>query len=129
MLLWIPIQRGGLLPTLAIALAACAAQAAIELAAGFAVYRLSPPNAQWPGLLTLALTLPSLTFVSYRAARARQGAATMIAGVAIVALLGQLLFSTASGQGFPGGIMAALVVMPSLAMTGGSLALAQRRSA
>ena len=129
MLLWIPIQRGGFLPTLGIALAACAVQATIELAAGFTVYSMFPPDARWPRLLTTALTLPSLTFVSYRAARARPGAATVVAGLAVVTLLGQLLLAARAGGGMPGGLLAALVIVPSLALTGGSLALALARRA
>jgi hypothetical protein len=125
-LLWIPIQRGGLLPTLGIAFAACAAQATLELAAGFAVYSWFPPDAPWPRLMTLTVTLPSLLFVSYRAARACPGAATVVAGVAVLTLLGQLLLASQSGHGMPDGLLAALVIVPSLALTGGSLALARR---
>lgn len=125
MLLWIPIQRGGLLPTLWIALAACAAQATIELAVGFAVFSVSPPDARWPRLLTVALTFPSLTFVSYRAGRARPGAPTMVAAVAVVMLFGQLLLGIRTGRGVPGGILLALLIVPLLALIGGSLALAR----
>ena len=125
MLVWIPIQRGGLLTTVGVALAACAAQAVIELAAGFAVYSVFPPDARWPSLMTVVLTLPSLTFVSYRATRARPGASTLVAGVGVVALLGQILLAAHAGRAVPVGMLAALMIVPSLALLGGSLALAR----
>lgn len=125
--LWLPIQRSGWRSTLGVALAACAMQAAIELTTGFAVHELSPPDAQWPGVLTLVVTLPSLILLSYHATRIRPGASAALATVAAFAILVQLLLAEGAGRGMPLGSLSGLVVGPSMAFTGGFLALKQRQ--
>jgi hypothetical protein len=74
-------------------------------------------------VLTLIVTIPSLTFLSYQATRIRPGAATALAAVAAFAVVVQLLLAAKAGQGMPLGTLAALVVGPSMALTGGLLAL------
>jgi hypothetical protein len=125
--LWLPIQRSGWPSTVGVALAACAIQAAVEVTTGFAAHELSPPEAKWPGVLTLAVTLPSLTLLSYQATRLRSGAATALPAVALLAIVVQLLLGAKAGRVMPLGTLAALVVGPSVAFTGGFLALKRRQ--
>jgi hypothetical protein len=125
-LLWLPIQRGGWPSTVGVAFAACALQAGIEIAAGVTAHRLSPPDAQWPAILTLGVTLPSLTLVSYQANRIRPGAATALAAIGVLAVGAQLILATATGHGLLPGTVAALVVVPATVLTAGSWGLRAR---
>lgn len=124
--LWLPVERGGWRSTLAVALAACALQAAIELTAGFAAYEWTPPDAQWPTTLTLVVTLPSLTLLSYKATLIRPGASTAFAAVGTLAIGVRLVLAAVAGRELPFGTIAALVVVPVLVTGGGFFAL--RRS-
>lgn len=123
-LVWLPIQRSGWLPTVGIALAACAIQASVEVTTGLAVRQLSPPDAQWSVVLALAVTLPSLMFLSYQATRICPGAATAVPAVAAFAILVQLVLTASADREIPLGVqVASLVVGPSIAFMGGALSL------
>jgi hypothetical protein len=121
-LLWLPIRRSGWLATFGVACTACVIQAGIELIVGFTVYQLSPAAAWWPAAIGLAVTLASLLTVSRLAARIRPGSATAVAVIAGCVLLGRVLHAAVAGQQVPLGTLAALVVVPALAFTGGALA-------
>jgi len=126
-LVLLPIRRSGWPSTLGIALAACVIQAVVELMTGYVVRALSPPDAQWASAVALAVTLTSLTLLSYGAANVRPGAAIALAGVAALALGIQLLLAAQSGRGMPLGTLVALVIVPTMALTGGFLSLRGRR--
>lgn len=126
-LLWTPVRRGGWLPTLGAAVGACAVQAMIELATKFAILSLFPPDAWWPAVVTLVVTLPSLAFLSYLATRICPGAATMLTALVAIAVVIQLIVKNGHGMTF-WTQLAALFVGPSMAFTGGVLSLKTRRS-
>jgi hypothetical protein len=58
-------------------------------------------------MLTLSVTLPSFTFLSYRANRMRPGAATALAAIGTFAVGLQLVLAATMGRGLPPGKMAA----------------------
>jgi hypothetical protein len=126
-LLWTTVRRGGWLPTLGVALGACAVQAMIELTAKFAIVGLFPPDARWPAVLTLVVTLPSLMLLSFLATRIRPGAATMLTALIVLAVVIQLTVKNGLGLTF-WTRFASLFVGPSIAFTGGVLSLKTRRS-
>ena len=70
-------------------------------------------------MLTLSVTLPSLTLLSYQASRMCPGAATALAAIGIFAVGLQLVLAATMGRGLPPGKMAALVVVPWVALKGG----------
>jgi hypothetical protein len=121
-LLWLTMQRGGCIATVGVAVAACAVQAAIELGVGFGLYLISSPGTRWAQALSATLTLPALVFVSRQAARIRPGAAIALAIIAACVLFTRAAFLAAAGQPVPVVNLAALVVVPALALTGGILA-------
>jgi hypothetical protein len=121
--LWLPIQRGGWKSTFGVALAACAAQAAIEVTTRFAMYQLPLPDAWWAPL-SLVVTLPCLMFLGYRATRVRPGAATALPAVIAFGIVMQLLLAAWADAGIPLATqVASLVVAPSVALAGGVLSL------
>jgi len=123
--LWLSIRRAGW-ATLGVALGACALQAGIEVTIKLAVLTFGA-GAPWPAALSLLVTLPSLTLLSYVATRMRPGAATAMAAVIVFVVLVQLSVKVGSGLPF-GTQMAALVIGPTMAFTGGVLSLRTRRS-
>jgi hypothetical protein len=123
---WLPIRRGGAVATFAVALTVCSLQAAIELTTGFAVIELLPADAIWAPALALAVTLPSLVFLTYVGTRFRPGAATAVALVAAAAITGQLLLTAEAGRDMPLGTVASLVIAPSMAFVGGFLSSSTR---
>jgi hypothetical protein len=123
--LWLPVRRGGWVPTLGVALGACAIQAMIELTTKFAIVGLFHPDARWPAFITLMVTLPSLTLLSYLAARIRPGAATMLTAIIVFAVVLQLVVKDDHGMTF-WAQLATLFVGPSVAFTGGVLSLRTR---
>lgn len=125
-LLWRPVARSGWRSTIGVALVACAMQAVVELGAGFAVHGLSPTGAQWPAAASLVVTLPALVGLSYRASRIRPGASIVLAMVAAVAIAAQALLTVGAGRGLPLTTLAGLFVCPTMALTGGFLALRPR---
>jgi hypothetical protein len=102
-------------------------QAMIELTTKFAIVGLLPPDARWPAFLTLAVTLPSLTLLSYQATRIRPGAATMLTAVVVFAVVLQLTVKRRHGMTF-WTQLATLFVGPSMAFMGGVLSLKARHS-
>jgi hypothetical protein len=126
-LLWLPIRRSGCSDTFGVALGACTMQAVIEVTTKFATLELSPPNAPWPPVLTLVVTLPSLTLLSYLATRIRPGAATALTAIVVVAVVVQLIVKAGHDMPFWTQLVA-LVVGPSAAFTGGVLSLKTRHS-
>ena len=125
--LWLPTRRGGWLATWSVALTACAMQIAIEVTTGFAIHRFAPVDAQWPKVVVIVITLASLTCVSFEAARIRPGAATALAGLAVCFITFQLAVAAQVGRGLPVGMLAALVVAPVMALTGGFLSSRARQ--
>jgi hypothetical protein len=123
--LWLPVRRGGWLPTVGVALGVCAVQAMIELTTKFAVVGLFPSDSRWPAILTLAVTLPSLALLSYMATRIRSGAATMLTVVVVFAVVVQLAVKDGFGMTM-WSQLATLVVGPSMAFTGGVLSMKTR---
>jgi hypothetical protein len=123
-LLWISVRRGGL-TAVGVAIGACIVQAAVELTCKAAISSLFAPDAHLPGFLTLIVGLPSLIFVSYLAARIRDGAAIAMAGLIVIAVLVQLMMKTGGDLLFWNQIVA-LVVGPSAAFTGGVISLRTR---
>lgn len=121
-LLWLPVRRGGLVSTAAVGLAACAVQAGVEVATGFALTTVAPAHASWPAGVALVVTLLSLTVVSYQSTQMRPGAATLIALVAGLAISLRWLLSS-PGRGVPIGMQFVLLLfVPSMALMGGALA-------
>jgi hypothetical protein len=121
------LNRGGWLSTLAVALLACVCQAAIELVAARVAWGWRPSH--MPSVpLTLVITLPSFIWLSYQATRIRPGAGSALAAMAAAALSLRLWLAISSGLGMPGDILLALVVAPSMALTGAFLALKDKRS-
>jgi hypothetical protein len=127
-LAWLPIRRTGWLKTLAVAVAACVVQAGIELVVGSALYQLSWHEARWATAISMAITLPSLVFVARFAARISPGSATAVAAIAACVIIGRILAVAVAGHQLPSEALAALVLVPSLAFTGGALACKIRRA-
>lgn len=126
-LLWAPVRRGGWLPTLGVALAACVVQALVELTTKLALVDLLPAGARSLDFLTLLVTLPSFTILSYLATRVFPGAATMLAGIVLFAVFLQV--AVQDGQGMTIWTqLSALCAGPSMAFTGGVFARRTRRS-
>jgi len=122
---WASVRRGGWGSTLAVALGACVVQAAVELATKVAMSAAVTPDTRLPAILTLVVTLPTLVFLSYLAARIRPGGATMLAALILIAVFLQLALKTNAGLPVWNQI-AALVVGPSAAFAGGVLLLKAR---
>jgi hypothetical protein len=119
------IRQGGWASTLAVAVGACIVQAIVELTTKFAISAVVMPDTRLPAILTLFVTLPTLVFLSYVAARIRPGGATMLTALILIAVLLQLGLKTNAGLPVWTQI-AALVVGPSAALTGGILSLKVR---
>src|SRR5262249_48242220 len=83
-LLWMLVCRGGLWFTGGAALAACSAQAAVELTA----VRFLPVFFARSEVFALGFVLLSLGFVSYAAGRLRPGAGTLVGVIAVASLIG-----------------------------------------
>jgi hypothetical protein len=120
-LLWLAIQRDGWFSTVVVALVACTVQAAIEVTTGLALHELVPSGALWASVLALALTLASLTWVSYLATRHRTGASVALAGVAVVTIALQLVMAAGTGKDLPLTTLTALGIAPATALVGGFL--------
>jgi hypothetical protein len=90
-LLWIPVRRSGWAVTLGVTAAACAAQASVELTTAAVVPAIVDAGTVRSGALTLAVLWGSLVVVSCIASRIRPGAGTLLAVVAVVAMLGRTL--------------------------------------
>ena len=126
-LLWLPVYRGGWRSTFGVALAAALIQSVIEVTTGFAVRALAPTGPLWPLVVALVLTLTSLALVSYMAARVRPGAATVLAGLAVLAIaVQQLLIAYLTGH-VRLVQLAAFVVAPSTAFMGGVMSSKRHR--
>jgi hypothetical protein len=121
-LLWLTIRRGRWTATVAVALAACAVQAGIELGVGFGLYLVSSPGTRWAQALSATITLPALVFVNRQAARVRPGAAIAFATIAASVLVTRTALLAVAGRPVPVAMLAAIVVVPALALTGGILA-------
>jgi hypothetical protein len=124
-LAWASVRQGGWATTLAVAVGACIVQAAVELTTKFAISAVVVPDTGLPAILTLFVTLPTLVFLSYLAARIRPGGATMLTALILIAVVLQLVLKTNAGLPVSNQI-AALVVGPSAAFTGGILSLRAR---
>lgn len=119
--LWMPVRRGGTAHTLAVALAACATQAAIELSTNQVIGALVPKS-DWVLVLTLTIVLPSLLGTSYVAARLRPGAATLQTVIVLLAASAQVVLK--EGDGVPLWIrLSLLFVGPALTFAGGVLSV------
>ena len=73
--------------------------------------------------MTLAVTLPSLMLLSYKATLVRPGASTVLAAVGMLAIGARLILDAVAGRELPLGTIAALVVVPALVTGGGFLAV------
>jgi hypothetical protein len=124
-LAWASVRQGGWASTLAVAVGACIVQAAVELATKFAMSAVVMPDARLPAILTLFVSVPTLAFVSYLAARIRPGGAAMLTALILIAVLFQLALKTNAGLPIWNQI-AALAVAPSAAFAGGILSLRVR---
>jgi hypothetical protein len=125
--LWLPIQRDGWLATCGVALTAGALQIVVELITGLTVQRFAPLEVLWPSVVAGVVTLASLALVSFEASRIRRGAATVLAGVAVCAIALQLALASQAGRDLRGGALAALIVAPGMALTGGFLTSRTRK--
>jgi hypothetical protein len=114
--------RGGWLSTVGVALVACICQAVVEFVAASVAWELGAGRSRWFVPATLALTLPSLVWLSYQATRIRPAAGLALAAVAAVTIGLRLWLVARSGAGLPGRLLAALVAVPLLAVAGGFLA-------
>jgi hypothetical protein len=117
-LVWTSVRRGGLATTGAVAVGACVLQAAIELASQSVLSAFLVDTRATP-LLTAAIALPALALVSYAAARVRAGAAILVIGVVVCAMVLQLLIK----DGISPTRLIVLVASPLAAFAGGALSL------
>lgn len=90
-LLWSPVRRDGVLPTLRVALAACAVQAAIEMTVATLLPAPNRGGTHAAFSSTLAIVLGSVVIVSCVASRIRAGAGTVITLIAIAGMLARSL--------------------------------------
>jgi hypothetical protein len=125
--LCLPISRGGWLATCSVALTACVMQVVIEMTTGLTIHRFAPLGSHWASVVAIFVTLASLALVSFKAARIRPGAATVLAGVAVCAITLQLAVAAQAGRGLPVGTLAALVVAPGTVLVGGFLSSTTRQ--
>jgi hypothetical protein len=121
-LLWASIRRGGVLTTVATAVAAVIVQANVELATKSAMSSLIAYDAPMPALLSLFVTVPTLVFVSYVATQIRPGAAVALTALIVLAVTVELIVKTGYDMSIWNQV-AALLVGPSAAFAGGVLAV------
>ena len=121
-LLWLPVRRDGWFGALAVALAACAVQAGVELVAAAVIRAFAVPGASISLSIGLMVVLVSMFVVSYAAARLRPGAGTLLTLIAVVAVLAQSLALGPSALGLAH--VAAALAAPSAAFAGAAISTA-----
>jgi hypothetical protein len=97
-------------------------QAIVELTTKSVLSSLFAHQAPLPALVTLLVTIPTLVFVSYRAARIRPGAAIALTALIVLAIAVQLMVTAGNGMSLWNQV-AALLIAPSAAFAGGVLAV------
>jgi hypothetical protein len=121
------IRRGGWVPTLGVAVGACAAQALIELTLKNALVSMVRADGSWAMAFTNFAVLLSLGAITFVAARIRPGAASMLGAIVSLAVVIQLVAKSGSGVS-PWLQVATLLLAPSIVLTAGALSLRTSRS-
>jgi hypothetical protein len=122
LLLWASVRRGGFFATVTAAVGACIVQSIVELTTKSVLSSLFTHHASLPALLALLVTIPTLVFVSYLAARIRPGAAIALTVLIVLAIVVQLMMKTGNNMSLWNQV-AALLIAPSAAFAGGVLAV------
>jgi hypothetical protein len=119
-LLWSAILRGGRLATLGAAAGACLVQAALEFAGHSAISTAFAPQ-RVPPIVFLFLGLTTLVLVGYLAAWIRPGAATVLAGMVVIAAAAMVMAKDDSAPAWYR--IASLALGPLASLAGGALFL------
>jgi hypothetical protein len=112
-------RREAWLSTVAVAIGAYVVAGTIEFAGVAAIARLLGPDARPRPVLSATVGLATIVLGGYLAARIRQGAATALAGIVMIAVV--ILMVTMSDSAPLGYGLAFLIVGPLAALAGGTL--------
>jgi hypothetical protein len=119
-LIWTTIRRSGWFGTLCVALTACVFQAGVELSLRAAIMHLPHSDGVLPLVVTSAIVLASLVFVSFASGQIRPGASSVLTAIALIAVGLQLLFRNGAGLSVARALFT-IVAGPSAACVGGML--------